>query len=137
MEPFEIVHGLYNIIIMFLFLYQGWLGLKIRNQRIKGGARDFSIVKKHRKNGPVFSLLGVLGFLAGLILVYIDKGHWMAYPLHFFVGLSLTLLIGITYFFSRKIKGPQSPLRTSHFFAGLILLGLYLLQVFIGLDVLF
>jgi hypothetical protein len=130
----KILHGLYNITIMFLFFYQGWLGLKIRRERTAGGTRDFSVIKRHRKNGPVFSLLGVLGFLAGLGLVYLTKGFFLIHPLHFFVGLGLVLLIGTTYVLSQKIKGPGSSLRTTHFIMGLLLLGLYVLQVFIGLD---
>jgi hypothetical protein len=123
---------------MILFLYQGWCGLKIRKERIKGGTRDFSVIKSHRKNGPILSLLGLLGFLAGLFLVYLDKGHWMTYPLHFFVGLVLVLILGITYLLSRNIKGAGTfSARTTHMVMGFSLLGLYVVQVFIGLDVLF
>jgi hypothetical protein len=137
MEYLEIIHGLYNLVVVFLFFYQGWLGLKIRRERIRGGTRDFSVVKKHRQNGPVFSLLGLLGFLAGLALVYIDKGYLLTYPLHLFVGLGLVLLIGLSYLLSKRIKGPEPSIRTTHFIIGLFLLSLYVIQVFIGLDVLF
>ena len=136
MDYFKILHGVYNILIMLLFFYQGWLGLKIRRGRKAGGARDFAVIRKHRKTGPLLALLGILGFLAGLSLVVIDKGHFIEFPLHFTVGLILACLISAVYILSKKIKGSDSPLRNPHIILGIILIGLYLVQSFVGLDVL-
>jgi peptidoglycan/LPS O-acetylase OafA/YrhL len=137
LDVLKILHGSYNTLVMFLFFYQGFIGWKIRRERIQGKTRDFSLIRKHRKAGPIFAILGVLGFLIGLVLVFIDKGHLLQYPIHFTFGLLLVFLIGLVYFISRKIKGPESPIRTPHFIMGLSLLVIYILQVFIGLDVLF
>lgn len=133
----KVLHGSYNTLMMFLFVYQGRLGLKIRKERTVGGNRDFFIIRKHRKVGPIIAFLGILGFLSGLALVLIDEGHLFEYPLHFIIGLCLTACIAITYFLSQRIKAPGSPIRTAHFILGITLIGLYLLQVFIGLNVLF
>jgi hypothetical protein len=137
LDVLKILHGSYNTAVMFLFFYQGFIGWKIRRERIQGKSRDFSLKRKHRKAGPVFAILGILGFFIGLILVLIDKRHLLEYPLHFIVGLLLVSLIAGVYFISRKIKGLESPLRAPHFFMGLILIVIYISQVFIGLDVLF
>jgi hypothetical protein len=136
MDYLKILHGTYNILIMLLFFYQGWLGLKIRRERKAGGQRDFSVIRKHRKFGPFLVLLGILGFLAGLVLVVIDTGHLIEYPLHLTVGLVLACLITAIYIIAKKIKGIDSPLRNLHFTMGSILVGLYLVQCFIGLGVL-
>jgi hypothetical protein len=137
LDTLRVLHGLFNTGVMGLFLYQGWLGLKIRKARKTGGSRDLNLIRRHRKGGPIYTALGLLGFLAGLILVLIDQGRIMAFPLHLFVGLFLLLLIGLTYWLGQKIKGMESPPRTRHFFIGIILVGFYILQVLIGLDVLF
>jgi hypothetical protein len=136
-DVLKILHGAYNTLVMFLFFYQGYIGLKIRRERIQGKTRDFSIIRKHRKAGPIFAILGILGFFLGLVLVQIDKGHPVQYPLHFFVGLLLVALMVLMYYISRKIKSLETPLRAYHFAMGLILMVIYLAQVFIGLDVLF
>ena len=137
LDVLKILHGSYNTVVMFLFFYQGLIGLKIRRERIQGKTRDFSLIKKHRKAGPIFAILGILGFFIGLVLVLIDKGHLLQYPLHFVIGLLLVSLIAVVYFISRKIKGLESPLRAPHFVMGLILIVIYIVQIFIGLDVLF
>ncbi len=137
LDVLKILHGSYNTLVMFLFFYQGFIGWKIRRERIQGKTRDFSLIRKHRKAGPIFAILGILGFFFGLVLVFIDKGHLLQYPLHFVTGFLLVSLIVVVYFISRKIKANQSPLRTPHFVMGLSLIVIYILQVFIGLDVLF
>ena len=137
LDVLKILHGSYNTLVMFLFFYQGFIGWKIRRERIQGKTRDFSLIRKHRKAGPIFAILGILGFFIGLVLVFVDKGHLLQYPLHFVTGSLLVSLIVLVYFISRKIKGPESPLRTPHFVMGLSLIVIYILQVFIGLDVLF
>jgi len=133
----RILHGAYNTIIALAFLYQGWLGLKIRHERKAGKARDFSVVKRHRAIGPSLVVLGLLGYCAGIILILIDKGRLFAYPVHNLAGSLIAILLVATYFVSRKIKGPESPWRTPHYIIGACILCAYLLQVFLGLDILF
>lgn len=132
----KLLHGAYNTVMMFLFMYQGLLGLKIRRQRVRGG-QNFSIVKRHRKLGPVLALMGVAGFIAGMIVIYIDKGHVMEYPLHFLTGMSIALSITAAFLISRNIKGADSPWRTPHLIIGIVILCLYLIQATIGLGILF
>jgi hypothetical protein len=132
----RVLHGAYNALVAFAFLYQGWLGLKIRKARRSGGAKDFGIIKRHRGNGPVLAFLGILGYVAGATLIMIDKGHFFEYRVHHVEGLAIVILLASTFIVSRKIKGPASPWRTPHFLLGLTILGAYLVQLFLGLNIL-
>ena len=132
----RLVHGSYNAIMMFLFIYQGWLGLRIRRGR-KAGNPQFAAIKRHRKSGPVFAIMGVAGFFAGAILIYLDYGRLLKYPPHFITGLAVVFSITTAFLISRKIKGTDSAWRTPHFRRGLLVLCLYLIQVFLGIGILF
>lgn len=134
MANLRLFHGSYNILIMLLFIYQGVLGFRIRRERkmnIQSGA-----VKKHRKLGPVFAILGISGFFLGLALVYLDHGHILKHPLHFTAGLAIAFSIISAYSISRKIKGLESPWRTSHLIRGILVLVLYPVQIALGLGML-
>lgn len=137
LDVLRIVHGSYNTIVALAFVHQGWLGLKIRKERKAAGARDFDVVKKHRNRGPILVLSGILGYVAGAMLIYVDKGHLFKYPLHSIVGSGIVILLAATFFIAREIKGPESPWRTRHALVGIGILCLYLVQLFIGLNVLF
>jgi hypothetical protein len=132
----KIIHGAFNSTLLFLFLYQGWMGLKIRRGR-KASAPAMDMVKRHRMFGPLFALLGLGGYGFGLTLVYLDKGHIFEYPLHSAVGALITLSLISAFAVSRKIQGYDSPWRTPHFALGLIVIGLFVIQVLVGLSVLF
>ncbi|KAF0144305.1 MAG: hypothetical protein FD156_1990 [Nitrospirae bacterium] len=132
----RLVHGSYNAMMMFLFIYQGWLGLKIRRGRTSGNPQ-FATMKRHRKSGPVFAIMGVTGFLAGATLIYLDYGRLLKYPPHFITGLAVVFSITTAFLISRKIKGTDSAWRTPHFRRGLLVLCLYLIQVFLGIGILF
>lgn len=132
----RVLHGAYNALVAIAFLYQGWLGLKIRKTRRTGSTKEFGVIRRHRGNGPVLALLGILGYVAGATLIIIDKGHFFEYRVHHLVGLSIVILLATTFLVSRKIKGPVSPWRTPHFLLGLAILGAYLVQLFLGLNIL-
>jgi hypothetical protein len=132
----RVLHGAYNALVAIAFLYQGWLGLKIRRTRRTGGVKEFGVIRWHRGNGPVLALLGILGYVSGATLITIDKGHFFEYRVHHLVGLSIVILLAITFLVSRKIKGPLSPWRTPHLLLGLAILGAYLVQLFLGLNIL-
>jgi len=131
------IHGLYNILVILLFLYQGWIGLRIRRERIRGTAPTVKIIKRHRRFGPILSLLGISGFFAGLTVVYLDEGHFFEHPLHFIIGLVIILLVIATFSISRRIRGRDSHWRTPHFALGVIIICLYLFQAFLGIGILF
>jgi hypothetical protein len=131
------MHGAFNMLVMLLLIYQGWMGLRIRNIRRAGKPPDFKTIKRHRKNGPIFTILGCLGFIAGAIIVYLDEGEIFEYPLHFIIGLVITFSLITTYLISKRISGAESPLRTPHFILGIGILVLYIVQVFFGLGILF
>ena len=120
---------------MFLFIYQLWLGLRIRKDR-KTEARNLNTIKRHRRLGPVLALLGVAGFFIGIVVMYLDKGRILKYPLHFSTGVAIVFCIAATYFFSRKIKGTEQTWRDFHFITGIVLVCLYLFQVVLGLGIL-
>lgn len=133
----RLVHGVYNTIVMMLFLYQGRLGFRIRRDRLAGAPPPFPVIKRHRQAGPILAIMGGLGFFAGLTLVLLNTGNILEYPLHLFTGLTIVVLLIATYRLSRDIKGPDSPFRTPHFALGIVILSLYLMQVLVGIGVLF
>ena len=132
----RLAHGIFNLCVMLLFFYQSWLGLKIRRPRRAEALPPIPVIKRHRKTGPVLVILGAAGFLAGLALVLLDTGNILEYPAHLFVGLMIVALILTTYTVSRKIRGPDSPYRTTHMIIGVAILSLYVVQIFLGLGVL-
>jgi hypothetical protein len=134
---FKVAHGFFNLCMMSLFCFQAWMGFLIRQARTSGVPAPLDAVRRHRKAGPVFALWGVLGFIAGMTVVAVDKGRVFEYPLHFLTGLFIALCIGGVYIFSRRIKGPDPAVRNIHFGLGLLLLALYVVQVFLGLAILF
>lgn len=133
----KIFHGSYNAIMALFFIHLGSLGWRIRKERKVGGKRDFQVIKKHRTRGPVYALLGILGYVAGVVLVYLDKGNLLEYPRHLTVGAFLVLLILTNYTIAKRIKGATSSWRTPHFMIGLFIILFYLIQIFVGLDIFF
>jgi hypothetical protein len=133
----KLVHGSFNTLVMLLFLYQGRLGLRIRGQRKRGnGPAVFEVIRKHRRFGPIFFLMGFIGFFAGLILVIFDQGRVFVYPLHLMTGSLIVLLLITTFLISKKIKGVTSPCRTPHFIIGIFIISFYIIQLFLGLGIL-
>jgi hypothetical protein len=130
-------HGSFNALMFLLFICQGSLGLKMRRRRLRGGPIPVGALRRHRRAGPILAPFGVMGFLAGLGLVYLDKGHFLEYPLHFLVGSAIALSIVSTFFVSRKIRGSQTPWRRPHFALGVLILFLYAVQVLLGAGMLF
>jgi hypothetical protein len=132
----RLFHGVFNLFVMMLFIYQGWTGLKIRRERNKGITTP-SLIKKHRTAGPVLAVLGLSGFASGTVIILLHFGTLVKYPLHLAVGSVLALCISATYTISRAIRARDSRWRTPHFTIGLGILNLYAIQVFLGLGILF
>ncbi|MBA4419193.1 MAG: hypothetical protein C0392_14990 [Syntrophus sp. (in: bacteria)] len=135
LEYLKLAHGSFNIAILLMFFYQGWMGLLIRKRRKGGNPPYFGLIKKHRKLGPILVLLGVAGFLAGPMVVYIDNARIFEYPLHFILGICIAVSLITAYIISRKIR-VGSPWRTPHFAAGIAIVCLYIVQTLIGLSML-
>ena len=133
---FKFAHGFFNLCMMALFCYQGWMGFLIRQARTSALPAPLDAVRRHRKAGPVFALWGVVGFFAGVIMITLDKGRVFEYPLHFLVGSLIAAVIGLLYAVSRRIAGPEPRYRNIHFSLGMCLLALYLVQVMLGLSIL-
>lgn len=129
-------HGLFNLLVFGLFLRQGWLGLAIRQARQHGAPPPLDAIRKHRRTGPLAALLGGAGFLAGIVLVLADTGNLAEYPLHLLVGGIIVLTLAGLYALSRRIDKADSPYRAPHASLGLLLVGLYLLQGYLGLSIL-
>jgi len=134
----KLVHGLFNSLVFLLFCYQGWMGWRIRRSRQAGGPPSFAVVKRHRKTGPVFAGLGIMGYLFGLVLGWLNHNLNLNYrhTIHLPVGTVLAVAIVLAFLASRGIKSPDSSWRTHHFLLGLLLLSLYFFQVIIGLGIL-
>jgi len=134
-EVFSVVHPFFNILMVFLFLYQAWMGFKIRRGR-KRGQSQFNSIRRHRKLGPFLILAGLAGYCSGLVLVFINSGQLLVYPLHLAVGSLIALFLVIQYIVTRKIRGVESSWRTPHLAAGILMLCLYALQIITGLALL-
>ena len=130
------VHGTYNLVILMLFWYQAFLGFRMRKARRAGGSNPRA-VKRHRKTGPVLAILAVAGFAGGALLGFLDNGRVLKYPLHFFTGLSIVMLLIVTVIVSRFITYQQNRHRNLHLFLGLVLLCVYAFQAFLGIGILF
>jgi len=133
----RLVHGGFNTCVVFLFFYHARLGITIRRARRARGPLPFPMIKRHRKGGPLLAALGITGFCIGFSLVMLDSGKVLQFPSHFLVGCTIVLCLITTFILSRKIKGPDSPYRTPHFYLGIAILCLYLIEVFLGIGVLF
>lgn len=133
---FKIAHGFFNLGVFCLFCYQGWLGLGIRTARLAGHAAPADAVRRHRAAGPVIALCGALGFIAGLVMVLLDKGGLFEYPLHFLAGSVIVCLLLGLYGAARRITAAGTPVRDIHFGLGMALLALYVIQSFLGLAIL-
>lgn len=132
----KIGHGIYNLTVVSLFIYQALLGFRIRKGR-QAGNIPMLAVRTHRKTGPVLALLGIAGYTGGVVLGFLDNGRLMKYPLHFLIGTFVAITIVVTFYISRGIRGQESPLRTLHLRLGVTLLFLYCIQVVLGLGVFF
>ena len=131
------LHGLFNACVGVLLFTQAWMGLKIRRARRTGRTFPLSTVKRHRRNGPFLPKLAALGFSAGILMIALDQRPLLTFPLHFFLGLSIVLILFFTRWLSTRIKGPLSPVRTPHFLIGISLLCIYVVQISLGLSLLF
>jgi FtsH-binding integral membrane protein len=131
----KVAHGSFNALLALVFLYQARMGLTIRRGR-KRGEPQLIAMRRHRRLGPYLVVMGLLGYCLGLILVYVDKGRVLEYPLHLAVGSLIVLFLLGQYAVSRKIKGLESSWRTPHVAIGVGLICLYVLQIVIGVSVL-
>jgi len=130
------VHGAYNALMFFGFIWMGTLGLRIRRARKKGELAR-AAVKRHRRVGPYMAPMGIAGFFAGTVIIYLDRGRIFYFPLHFAVGLTIASLIATTYFVSRTIRLPvDSRQRSAHMALGITILSLYAIQCLLGLGIL-
>jgi cytochrome b561 len=133
---FKAAHGFFNLCMLALFCFQGWMGYVIRQARTSGAPIPFDAVRRHRKAGPVFALWGVLGYVTGITVILLDTGRVLEYPLHLFTGSAVIAFIALVYASSRRIAGSEPRSRNIHFILGLCLLALYVVQVLLGLGIL-
>lgn len=136
LSSLRLVHGGFNTFVMVMFFYHAHLGIAIRRARMTRGPLPFPLIKRHRKGGPLLAALGIAGFCIGFTLVMLDSGKALEFPLHFLVGCMIVLCLITTFVISRKIKGIDSPYRMPHFYLGIAILCLYLIEVLLGLGVL-
>ncbi len=137
LSDLQLIHAFYNITVVLLFWYQAWLGMKIRRTRQNRAQLPFSAIKRHRKGGPIFAAAAFAGYFMGLFVVFLDKGKIFEHRLHFLTGSAIMLLITANIVISRRIKGQSPVYRNRHFLTGIAVLGLYLLQIFLGIGILF
>ena len=133
-KNFRIGHAMFNSIVFLLFIYQAYLGLSIRRSKLAGNI-DVNKIQKHKRNGPIWVVLAILGYLAGLTLVTIDQGRPFTFPVHLIIGSLLIILIVATFIISRRMTSDQK-LRDAHRKIGIGIISLYLIQAIIGVGVL-
>ena len=136
LEYLEFGHGSFNTMVCSFFIYQALLGYRIRKARL-ARMNIGSSQKRHRKNGPVLVVLGIAGFFAGMLLVYLEYGHVLKYPLHFINGAAIAVALVGLLLVSRRIKATDSQWRSAHFTLGIVTLLLYFSQLLLGLNILF
>jgi hypothetical protein len=135
--PYMIIgHALFNTCLFIAFIYQAGLGWGIRKNRISAGKPEAVKIRRHRKLGPVIAALLPLGYLAGLMLTYLHHGVIVEYPLHLGVGTLLVAAVISTWWVSKNIQGTSPNWRALHFGLGIIIILLFLSQIFLGLNVL-
>jgi hypothetical protein len=131
-----LAHGALHMVLLLLFIYQGWLGWRIRKARRAGGALPRTALAGHRRNGPLLAVFCLLGFVAGLFIVLLDAGRVGVYPLHLLLALIIVLNLSALFLVSRKIRAGAEPWRGAHRWLGILLLCLYPLQALLGLSIL-
>lgn len=131
----KLFHGLYNSFVFIMIFYQGLLGLKIRRER-KVGKISFFDIKRHKRLGPILTVLSPIGFFAGVTIVFLDHGHIFKYPLHFIMGLLIVLSVFTTFLISKRITGADDLWRNRHFVLGILIIFFYIIQVTLGLGIL-
>lgn len=128
-----IIHASYNFLMLLLFCYQGFLGVKIKNQRARGNLQ-INAIKIHRKAGPYLAIFGIFGFLSGLAMLHVYTKTFVKYTPHYFFGVALAILTFITYLISKKIKANSSRLRKAHFITGTVIILSYITQTVTGIK---
>lgn len=128
-------HGAFNLSVAAGFFVQACVGLRIRRARISGLSAS-ALQKAHRRFGPALAAFGLAGFLSGMTVIYLDKGHILEYPIHFAFGAGVAGFIVTAFSFSRMIRSLDPAWRVRHMIAGIALLWAYLFQMFLGLAVL-
>ena len=134
------LHGTFNSLVFLLCCLQGYWGLTIRRARVAGKGPVPQSIRRHRKVGPFFALLGLLGVIGGLTLGYFLHRVPVVYNLyvsiHLLLAFCIAILIILTFFSSRKIKNVRSIWRSYHALLGACLICFYSAQVMLGLAIL-
>jgi cytochrome b561 len=71
-----------------------------------------------------------------LIITFLDKGAIGEHPLHLETGALLVGAVISTWLVSKNIKGTSSNWRTLHFGTGIVIILLFIVQIFLGLNIL-
>jgi hypothetical protein len=137
LSALRLAHGIFNVIVVGLFLYQARLGMKIRRERRAARPLPFPVIKRHRRIGPGLAAMAAAGYFFGIVLVLLSTGGIFEHPSHLIVGSLIVLLLAASVMLSRRIKGPDSPYRAPHFATGIVLVILFLFQVLLGIGALF
>lgn len=129
-------HALFNTCLFIVFIYQAAIGWRIRKNRLSADKPEAAKIRRHRKMGPVIAALLPLGFLAGLLITFLGEGGMGKHPLHLGVGSLLVAAVISTWLVSKNIKGTSSSWRTLHLGIGIIIIVLFIGQIFLGLNML-
>jgi len=129
-------HALFNTCMFIAFIYQAAIGWRIRKNRLSPDMPEAVKIRRHRKLGPVIAALLPLGFLAGLLITFLDESGMGQHPLHLGAGALLVAAVIATWLVSKNIKGTSSNWRTLHFGIGIIIIVLFIGQMFLGLNML-
>ncbi len=129
------LHGFFNLSVAGLVLYQYRLGASIRKIRLNNASAPQEM-KKHLKLGPFAVALGILGFVAGNIIIFMDKARVLVYPVHFISGGLIAFGLVYLFILSRKMIAGDISNRSLHGKVAMVVVALYLMQILLGLGIL-
>jgi hypothetical protein len=133
------VHPTLMWALLLLSLYAAYLGLQVQRTRNAQGEEKKELVKgrynvKHYQIGSIILALMVVGAIGAMIVTYINNGKLFVGS-HLIAGLGMTSLVAISASLSPFMQKGANWARATHIILNFVLLGLFALQAFTGVQI--